>query len=92
MDRLLIAATAGASELPALLLRLTVAPKVAPPSVDLLYKISFPGIISSHTTYTFLNDAATNSHFGGHPISGLVTSFSPCGAPGLSMELLPQCE
>ena len=42
------------------MLRLTVAPKLAPPSVDFLYKISkFPGVSSCHTTYTLFPDAAT---------------------------------
>src|ERR671919_491739 len=50
---------AGLSENPALLLRLMVVPKVAPPSIDLLYKIStFPGVSSCHTTYTLFPDAA----------------------------------
>jgi hypothetical protein len=39
-----------------------------------------------------VDDAATNSHFGGQPIYGLVTSFTPCGASGPNMEVSPSCE
>ena len=53
-------ATAGSSELNALLLRLTVAPKLAPPSVDLRYKMSpFPGLSSCQITFTLSPDIAT---------------------------------
>lgn len=43
------------------------------------------------TMTVLLDDEATNSHFGRQPIYGLVTSFTPCGAPGPSMEVLPRC-
>ena len=56
--RLLIAATCGPIESPALLLRLMLASKVAPPSVDLLYRISKFPVIPYHTTYTLFPDAA----------------------------------
>jgi hypothetical protein len=39
-----------------------------------------------------VDDEATNSHFGGQPIYGLVTSFMPCGSSGPNMEVSPPCE
>jgi hypothetical protein len=47
---------------------------------------------NGQTIVVAVDDAATNFHFGGQPIYGLVTSFSPCGVPGPSMEVLPRCE
>jgi hypothetical protein len=47
---------------------------------------------NGQTIVVAVDDAATNLHFGGQPVYGLVTSFSPCGAPGPSMEVLPRCE
>ena len=43
------------------------------------------------TMTVVLDDEATNHHFGRQPIYGLVTSFTPCGAPGPNMEVLPRC-
>jgi len=60
--------------------------------------IDWPGVPSrvyfgnGQTIVVAIDDAVTNYHFGGQPIYGLVTSFSPCGAPGPSMEVLPRCE
>jgi hypothetical protein len=39
-----------------------------------------------------LDDTATNRHFGGQPLLGIVDSFLPCSdMPGPNMELLPPC-
>jgi len=60
--------------------------------------IDWPGVPSrvyfgnGQTIVVAIDDAVTNYHFGGQPTYGLVTSFSPCGAPGPSMEVLPRCE
>ena len=60
--------------------------------------IDWPGVPArvyfgnGQTIVVAIDDAVTNFHFGGQPIYGLVTSFSPCGAPGPSMEVLPRCE
>jgi hypothetical protein len=57
--RLLDAATRGEYEFSVVLLIFTVPPKLAPPSVLFLYKISeFPGVSSFHTTYTSFSNAA----------------------------------
>ncbi len=38
-------------------------------------------------------DNATNHHFAGQPVFGLVTSFIPCSdVPGPNMEVLPSCQ
>jgi hypothetical protein len=38
-------------------------------------------------------DNATNHHFAGQPVFGLVTSFMPCSdVPGPNMEVLPSCQ
>ena len=38
-------------------------------------------------------DNATNHHFAGQPVFGLVTSFVPCSdVPGPNMEVLPSCQ
>jgi hypothetical protein len=38
-------------------------------------------------------DIATNHHFAGQPVFGLVTSFIPCSdVPGPNMEVLPSCQ
>jgi hypothetical protein len=47
---------------------------------------------NGQTIVVALDDAATNSHFGNQPVFGLVTSLTPCGSPGPSMEVLPRCE
>jgi hypothetical protein len=47
---------------------------------------------NGQTIVVAVDDTATNFHFGGQPVYGLVTSFSPCGPPGPSMEVLPRCE
>jgi len=47
---------------------------------------------NGQTLVVALDDAATNSHFGNQPVFGLVTSLTPCGSPGPSMEVLPRCE
>jgi len=38
-------------------------------------------------------DNATNHHFAGQPVFGLVTSLVPCSdVPGANMEVLPRCQ
>jgi hypothetical protein len=38
-------------------------------------------------------DNATNHHFAGQPVFGLVSSFTPCSdVPGPNMEVLPSCQ
>jgi hypothetical protein len=60
--------------------------------------IDWPGVPArvylgnGQTLVVAIDDTATNFHFGGQPVYGLVTSFSPCGPPGPSMEVLPRCE
>ncbi len=40
-----------------------------------------------------VDDNATNHHFAGQPVFGLVTSFTPCSdVPGPNMEVLPSCQ
>jgi len=40
-----------------------------------------------------VDDNATNHHFAGQPVFGLVTSFVPCSdIPGANMEVLPSCQ
>jgi hypothetical protein len=40
-----------------------------------------------------VDDNATNHHFAGQPVFGLVSSFIPCSdVPGANMELLPRCQ
>jgi hypothetical protein len=40
-----------------------------------------------------VDDSATNHHFAGQPVFGLVTSFIPCSdIPGANMEVLPSCQ
>jgi hypothetical protein len=40
-----------------------------------------------------VDDNATNHHFAGQPVFGLVTSFVPCSdVPGANMEVLPSCQ
>jgi len=40
-----------------------------------------------------VDDNATNHHFAGQPVFGLVTSLVPCSdVPGANMEVLPRCE
>jgi hypothetical protein len=54
-----------------------------------------PTTISIHGGKTItisVADNATNRHFAGQPIFGLVTSFVPCSdVPGANMEVLPTC-
>ncbi|HET7147168.1 MAG TPA: hypothetical protein VFI73_01600 [Candidatus Nitrosopolaris sp.] len=54
-----------------------------------------PITISIHggkTITIFVDDNATNRHFAGQPILGLVNSFTPCSnVPGANMEVLPSC-
>lgn len=39
-----------------------------------------------------VDDNATNHHFAGQPVFGVVTSFIPCSdVPGANMEVLPSC-
>lgn len=47
---------------------------------------------NGQTIAVSLDDQATNSHFGGQTVFGLVSAVTPCGAPGPSMEVLPRCE
>jgi len=40
-----------------------------------------------------VDDNATNHHFAGQPVFGLVSSFVPCSdIPGANMEVLPRCQ
>jgi hypothetical protein len=40
-----------------------------------------------------VDDNATNHHFAGQPVFGVVTSFVPCSdVPGANMEVLPTCQ
>jgi hypothetical protein len=40
-----------------------------------------------------VDDNATNHHFAGQPVFGVVTSFVPCSdVPGANMEVLPSCQ
>jgi hypothetical protein len=40
-----------------------------------------------------VSDNATNHHFAGQPVFGLVTSLVPCSdVPGANMEVLPRCQ
>jgi hypothetical protein len=54
-----------------------------------------PTTISMHAGKTItisVADNATNRHFAGQPILGLVNSFVPCSdVPGANMEVLPSC-
>jgi hypothetical protein len=48
---------------------------------------------NGQTIAVSLDDQATNSHFGGQTVFGLVTAATPCGsAPGPNMQILPPCE
>ena len=48
---------------------------------------------NGQTMVVSLDDQATNSHFGGQAVFGLVTAVTPCGdAPGPNMQILPLCE
>jgi hypothetical protein len=55
-----------------------------------------PTMISIHGGKTMtisVDDNATNHHFAGQPVFGLVTSLVPCSdVPGANMEVLPRCE
>jgi hypothetical protein len=48
---------------------------------------------NGQTIAVSLDDQATNSHFGGQAVFGLVTATTPCGStPGPGMQILPLCE
>ena len=48
---------------------------------------------NGQTIVVSLDDVATNSHFGGQAVFGLVTATTPCGSmPGPNMQVLPPCE
>ncbi|HET7147107.1 MAG TPA: hypothetical protein VFI73_01295 [Candidatus Nitrosopolaris sp.] len=55
-----------------------------------------PSVISiqgGKTISISVDDNATNHHFAGQPVFGLVTSFVPCSdVPGANMEVLPSCQ